>query len=154
MGPNLSFPCYLYRVPNACPSQATMPIYLMSSLIVTSRQLEDPIDCVVEGVPSNVMDKYCWMHSFTKKGKSLKYYQWVYIMLLLQVRSMHFPSNHPFKHKYHCRCFEVFLTAAGKCLTALRPFFSTYRAICGKSGKAENSRPWCRTSTLRSSLPI
>merc|ERR1712088_1296377 len=36
----------------------------VSSLLVTSRQyIGDPIDCIVEEIPNNVMDTYCWIHS-------------------------------------------------------------------------------------------
>ena len=41
-----------------------MIILIGFSLVVTSRQyIGDPIDCIVEGVPGNVMDTYCWIHS-------------------------------------------------------------------------------------------
>ena len=44
--------------------KATVVILIAFSLLVTARQyIGDPIDCIVEGVPSNVMDTYCWIHS-------------------------------------------------------------------------------------------
>jgi len=44
--------------------KATFIILIVSSLLVTSRQyIGDPIDCIVEEIPNNVMDTYCWIHS-------------------------------------------------------------------------------------------
>ena len=44
--------------------KATVIFLIVFSLLVTSRQyIGDPIDCIVEGVPPNVMDTYCWIHS-------------------------------------------------------------------------------------------
>ncbi|CAG0893462.1 unnamed protein product [Cyprideis torosa] len=44
--------------------KATVVFLVISSLLVTSRQyIGDPIDCIVEGIPPNVMDTYCWIHS-------------------------------------------------------------------------------------------
>ena len=44
--------------------KATVVFLVGFSLLVTSRQyIGDPIDCIVEGVPSGIMDTYCWIHS-------------------------------------------------------------------------------------------
>jgi len=44
--------------------KATAIILIVASLLVTSRQyIGDPIDCIVEEIPNNVMDTYCWIHS-------------------------------------------------------------------------------------------
>ena len=54
-------------------SKVTVVILLTFSLIVTASQfIGDPIDCVVEDIPSEVMDTYCWIHStFTLPQKIL-----------------------------------------------------------------------------------
>ena len=45
-------------------SQATFIVLVTASLLVTSKQyIGDPIDCMVEEIPQNVMDTYCWIHS-------------------------------------------------------------------------------------------
>ncbi|XP_044007095.1 innexin inx2-like [Aphidius gifuensis] len=98
--------------------KATVIILIAFSLLVTSRQyIGDPIDCVVEGVPENVMDTYCWIYStFTipnrvngEIGKSIahpgvygnvegedevkyhKYYQWVCFCLFFQAMLFYVP---------------------------------------------------------------
>jgi len=44
--------------------KATVIILIAFSLLVTSRQyIGDPIDCIVDEIPLNVMDTYCWIHS-------------------------------------------------------------------------------------------
>merc|ERR1712226_1635455 len=45
--------------------KATFVILLTASIIVTAKQyVGDPIDCIVgDGVPDNLMDTYCWIHS-------------------------------------------------------------------------------------------
>ncbi len=30
---------------------------------VNRQYIGDPIDCIVEEIPNNVMDTYCWIHS-------------------------------------------------------------------------------------------
>ena len=91
--------------------KATFIILVVCSLLVTSRQyIGDPIDCIVEEIPNNVMDTYCWIHStFSISGKVHgisgvdiahpgvapkgeeegiryhKYYQWVCFTLFFQV---------------------------------------------------------------------
>ena len=54
-------------------SKVTVVILLTFSIIVTASQfIGDPIDCVVEDIPSDVMDTYCWIHStFTLPSKIL-----------------------------------------------------------------------------------
>lgn len=91
--------------------KGTVIILIAFSLLVTSRQyIGDPIDCIVEGIPLNVMDTYCWIYStFTipnrlagRVGKDVphagvsthvegedhqkyhKYYQWVCFVLFFQ----------------------------------------------------------------------
>ena len=83
---------------------------MVCSLLVTSRQyIGDPIDCIVEEIPNNVMDTYCWIHSTfsipnaivgneghdiahpgvappadLEEGEEIryhKYYQWVHLLL-------------------------------------------------------------------------
>ncbi|CAB4054761.1 inx [Lepeophtheirus salmonis] len=44
--------------------KATVILLIICSLLVTCRQyIGDPIDCIVEEIPPNVMDTYCWIHS-------------------------------------------------------------------------------------------
>lgn len=98
--------------------KATVIVLIAFSLVVTSRQyIGDPIDCIVEGVPGNVMDTYCWIHStFTipdrlaserighdvphpgvgikREGDSVKYhkyYQWVCFVLFFQALLFYIP---------------------------------------------------------------
>lgn len=98
--------------------KATVIVLVTFSIIVTSRQyIGDPIDCIVEGVPSNVMDTYCWIHStFTipnrmateivgknvphpgirpfEEGDTVKYhkyYQWVCFVLFFQAILFYIP---------------------------------------------------------------
>jgi hypothetical protein len=100
--------------------KATLVIFVVSSLLVTSRQyIGDPIDCIVDGVPGGIMDTYCWIHSTYsipsrwagKQGhvvphpgisphadlnegdevKYHKYYQWVCFVLFLQAAFFYIP---------------------------------------------------------------
>ncbi|XP_025412910.1 innexin inx2-like [Sipha flava] len=98
--------------------KATVIILVAFSLIVTSRQyIGDPIDCIVDGVPLNIMDTYCWIYStFTlpnhvngRVGKDVvqpgirshvdgkdevkyhKYYQWVCFVLFFQAMFFYLP---------------------------------------------------------------
>lgn len=90
--------------------KATVIVLIAFSLLVTSRQyIGDPIDCIVDEIPLNVMDTYCWIYStFTIPnrltgvvGKDIvqpgvgshtddddvkyhKYYQWVCFVLFFQ----------------------------------------------------------------------
>jgi len=44
--------------------KATMFVLVAFSLLVTQKQyFGDPIDCIVDGVDSDIMDTYCWIHS-------------------------------------------------------------------------------------------
>ncbi len=44
--------------------KATVVVFVTVSLLVTAKQyFGDPIDCMVDGVPPNTMDTYCWIHS-------------------------------------------------------------------------------------------
>ena len=101
-------------------SKLTVVILLTFSIIVTASQfIGDPIDCVVEDIPSSVMDTYCWIHStFTLPSKILlkkngetahpgvgvpdyqagsetyhKYYQWVCFTLFFQMLLFRFPRS-------------------------------------------------------------
>lgn len=96
----------------------TVIILIAFSLLVTSRQyIGDPIDCIVDDIPLNVMDTYCWIYStFTipdKLGarvghevvqpgiaahipgetevKYHKYYQWVCFVLFFQAILFYVP---------------------------------------------------------------
>ncbi|XP_026821363.1 innexin inx2-like [Rhopalosiphum maidis] len=97
--------------------RATVLILLVCSILITSRQyFGDPIDCMVEGIPTNIMDTYCWIYStFTlpkwnngKIGKDVhpgvsvydedtdtvkyhKYYQWVCFVLFFQAMFFYAP---------------------------------------------------------------
>ncbi|XP_046415596.1 innexin inx2 [Neodiprion fabricii] len=96
--------------------KATVIILIAFSLLVTSRQyIGDPIDCIVDDIPLNVMDTYCWIYStFTlpnlagEVGKDIvqpgvgphtekdptkyhKYYQWVCFTLFFQAILFYVP---------------------------------------------------------------
>lgn len=97
--------------------KATVIILIAFSLLVTSRQyIGDPIDCIVDEIPMNVMDTYCWIYStFTIPdrtgivGKDIvqpgvathvehedeiryhKYYQWVCFTLFFQAILFYVP---------------------------------------------------------------
>ena len=41
-------------------------------MTIFRQYIGDPIDCIVEEIPANVMDTYCWIHStFSIPGKVL-----------------------------------------------------------------------------------
>jgi len=95
--------------------KVTFIILLTSGILVTSKQyIGDPIDCIVEGIPGEVMDTYCWIHStFSVSSKVLaeigseaphpglgpveeglkyhKYYQWVCFTLFFQAILFYIP---------------------------------------------------------------
>ncbi len=98
--------------------KATVIILIAFSLLVTSRQyIGDPIDCIVDEIPLNVMDTYCWIYStFTipnrltgvagrdmvqpgvashvdgqDEVKYHKYYQWVCFALFFQAILFYVP---------------------------------------------------------------
>lgn len=98
--------------------KATFLILLGFSAIITCRQyLGDPIDCIVDGIPNNVMETFCWIHStFTipnringKAGRNMaypgvsnfeegvdsvkhhNYYQWVCFVLFFQAMFFYIP---------------------------------------------------------------
>lgn len=98
--------------------KATVVILVAFSLLVTSRQyIGDPIDCIVDDVPLNIMDTYCWIYStFTipnriggRVGKDVvqpgiashvdgedevkyhRYYQWVCFVLFFQAMFFYLP---------------------------------------------------------------
>ncbi|XP_059619292.1 innexin inx2 [Phlebotomus argentipes] len=98
--------------------KGTVIILIAFSLLVTSRQyIGDPIDCIVDEIPLNVMDTYCWIYStFTipnrltgVAGKDMvqpgvashvdgeddvkyhKYYQWVCFVLFFQAILFYIP---------------------------------------------------------------
>lgn len=91
---------------------------MLFSVVVTSRQyIGDPIDCMVDEIPHEVMDTYCWIYStFTipdrltgRIGKDIihpgvapyakgedavkyhKYYQWVCFVLFFQAILFYIP---------------------------------------------------------------
>ena len=40
-----------------------MFLITFSIMVTASQFIGDPIDCVVEDIPTGVMDTYCWIHS-------------------------------------------------------------------------------------------
>lgn len=100
--------------------KATAVVLLALSIFISSNQfIGDPIDCIIEGVPSNVIDTYCWIHgTFTvpekktngKIGRDFiqpgvmdfvygednikfhKYYQWVCFVLFFQAMLFYLPG--------------------------------------------------------------
>lgn len=98
--------------------KATVIILVAFSLLVTSRQyIGDPIDCIVDEIPADIMDTYCWITStFTVPNrltgrvgidvaqpgvaghvdgqddvKYHKYYQWVCFALFFQAMLFYVP---------------------------------------------------------------
>jgi len=98
--------------------KATVVILAICSVLVMSNQfIGDPIDCLVEGVPSGLMDSYCWIHAtfsipsrwVGRQGSDVvapgvapisgqgedavyhKYYQWVCYVLVLQAGLFYLP---------------------------------------------------------------
>lgn len=96
----------------------TALLLCICSILVTCRQyIGDPIDCIVDDIPSNIMDTYCWIYStFTlpnqltaRIGKDVvqagvgtyvegegevrkqKYYQWVCFVLFFQAIIFYLP---------------------------------------------------------------
>lgn len=44
--------------------KATVAVLLIAALLVTSRQFfGEPIECLVEAVPSAFINTYCWVHA-------------------------------------------------------------------------------------------
>lgn len=98
--------------------RVTYPILLLFSAFLTCRQyIGNPIDCIVDGIPNNVKNTYCWIQStFTipdringKAGRNIaypgvsdfeegvdnvkyhNYYQWVCFALSLQAMFFYIP---------------------------------------------------------------
>lgn len=98
--------------------KATMFVLVAFSLLVTQKQyFGDPIDCIVDKIPSDLMDTYCWIHStytipqLVGADKSIvphpgvasanqmngeevkyhKYYQWVTLFLYFQAILFYIP---------------------------------------------------------------
>jgi len=98
--------------------KASVMVLTMATLLVTARQyIGDPIDCMVEGIPGNIMDTYCWIHStfsiperfVGQQGQDIahpgvapikmngrepvyhKYYQWVCFVLFFQAGLFYVP---------------------------------------------------------------
>ena len=43
--------------------KVTVIMFITACALVTSKQyFGDPIDCMVDGVPTKIMDTYCWIH--------------------------------------------------------------------------------------------
>lgn len=103
--------------PQMC-TKVSFIILIGASLVVTSRQyIGDPIDCIVESIPLNIMDTYCWFHStYTLTNRLIglagrdivqpgvaseydgndtikyhTYYQWVCFVLFFQAMASHLP---------------------------------------------------------------
>lgn len=109
--------------------KATMFCLVAFSLLVTQKQyFGDPIDCIVDKIPSDLMDTYCWIHStFTvpslnnakigvevphpgignpdkeagEEVKYHKYYQWVTLVLYFQVRYSNYLLFKPVRKIYN-----------------------------------------------------
>lgn len=96
--------------------KVAMPLLLACSMLVTARQyFGDPINCIADAIPLHVVDSYCWAHStFTIAGDldarvgvdvahpgvgprgtehRHDYYQWVYLVLLLQSLAFYIPRH-------------------------------------------------------------
>nr|NVI75124.1 innexin 2 [Cucujiformia] len=98
--------------------KATVIVLVAFSLLVTSRQyIGDPIDCIVDEIPADVMDTYCWISAtytvpnrltgrvgidIAQPGvashvdgkdevKYHKYYQWVCFALFFQAMLFYVP---------------------------------------------------------------
>lgn len=94
--------------------KVTFVLLMTFSLIVTSTQyVGDPIDCIMDEIPSQVMDTYCWTHGtytlpdqtngaigddFNQLGnergntvKYHKYYQWICFVLFIQALLFYAP---------------------------------------------------------------
>ena len=48
-----------------------MLFILFSAMLTAKQYFGDPIDCFVQGVPSGIVDTYCWVHG-TYTLKNLK----------------------------------------------------------------------------------
>jgi len=100
--------------------KASVMVLTMCTVLVTAKQyIGDPIDCMVgsQGIPGNIMDTYCWIHStfsiperfVGRQGEDLahpgigpirmdgkepvyhKYYQWVCFALFFQAGLFYIP---------------------------------------------------------------
>lgn len=90
--------------------RATVILLITASLLVTSKQFfGEPISCLVNGIPQNFMDTYCWIQTTftipTLSGphpgvapldkdhdpKHHKYYQWVCFVLCIQAACFYLP---------------------------------------------------------------
>ena len=44
--------------------KTTCMVFLCSSaLVLMGDYIGDPIDCMVDGIPGDIMDTYCWIHT-------------------------------------------------------------------------------------------
>lgn len=109
---------FLLRGTRQVCTKVTFAILIGCSLVVTSRQyIGDPIDCIVQNIPSRIMDTYCWFHStYTLTNRMIGlagrdnvqpgvaseydgndtityhvYYQWVCFVLFFQALASHLP---------------------------------------------------------------
>lgn len=95
--------------------KVTTVILVAFSMVITGKQyVGDPINCMVKGIPSHIMDSYCWIYStFTVPGatsatsahpgvsanvegdeiKHHMYYQWVCFVLFFQAVCFYAPRH-------------------------------------------------------------
>lgn len=57
---NIKIDNYVFRL----HYKLTVAVFVAAGILVTSHQyIGDPIDCIVDGIPGDIMDTYCWIHS-------------------------------------------------------------------------------------------
>jgi len=113
--------------------KATFIILIVSSLLVTSRQyIGDPIDCIVEEIPNNVMDTYCWIHStFSVPNR----------VIGIAGKDNAHPGVAPpsdLDDGQELRFTNTINGFASHCF--FKQFFFTFHDICGRRGKLERLR--------------
>lgn len=101
--------------------ELTVIILIAFAFFVTTNQyIGDPIDCIIENIPKNIIDTYCWIYgtylvsnkingkigrdfiepgvtNFIEDGKNevkyYAYYQWIGFVLLFQALLFYTPSQ-------------------------------------------------------------